>query len=113
MNNDIIDVIRFKTLLLEHKEKLQEIAATGNAAAETVELDQTKMGRLSRMDALQGQAMSVEANRRREANLIKIDAALRRIEEGEYGFCLNCGEPISVKRLEVDPAAPRCITCAE
>lgn len=113
MNDDSIDLIRFKALLLHIKEELQEVEAIGNEAAETVELDQTRMGRLSRMDALQGQAMSVETKRRREVSLTKIDAALRRIEEGEYGFCLSCDEPISIRRLEVDPAAPLCINCAE
>lgn len=111
--DDDMDFKKFKTLLLQKRGELQEIEATGNAAAETVELDQTRMGRLSRMDALQGQAMSVEAKRRREVNVNNIDAALRRIEEGGYGFCLSCDEPISVGRLEVDPAATLCIGCAE
>ena len=98
-------------LLLQHQELLA-LEETGNDAAMTVELDQSRVGRLSRMDALQGQAMSQEAKRRRHVELLKITAALRRIEEGEYGYCVMCDEAIAVKRLEIDPAASLCINCA-
>ena len=77
-----------------------------------VELDQTRTGRLSRMDALQNQAMAVEVERRREFELTRIDAALERLKDGEYGYCITCGEPIALKRLELDPATPVCIECA-
>ena len=77
-----------------------------------VELDQQMVGRLSRMDALQIQAMAKETSRRRAGELRRIAAALARIEEGEYGYCVECGEEIAVRRLELDPAAPLCINCA-
>jgi DnaK suppressor protein len=77
-----------------------------------VELDQARVGRLSRMDALQGQAMAEATDRRRHQELERIDAALARLAEGDYGFCLECGEAIAEKRLAFDPAAPLCIACA-
>ena len=76
-----------------------------------VELDQQSVGRLSRMDALQVQAMAQESSRRRAAQRQRIAAALERIDEGEYGFCIKCGEEIPRRRLELDPAAPCCIDC--
>lgn len=78
-----------------------------------VELDQTRVGRLSRMDALQNQAMAQETERRRQQELTRIDAALHRLDEGTYGECLECGEPISEQRLALDPSAPHCIGCAD
>jgi len=107
-----IDLDRFKALLLRRRDDLLSVAETGEEAAQTIELDQARVGRLSRMDALQGQAMSLEAKRRRELALQRIAAALHRIEGGDYGYCLDCGEAISLRRLEVDPAAPLCIQCA-
>jgi len=107
-----IDPDRFKALLLQRRDHLLSVAETGEEAAQPIELDQARMGRLSRMDALQGQAMSLETKRRRESALQRIAAALHRIEEGDYGYCLDCGEAISSRRLEVDPAAPLCIQCA-
>ncbi|MES9904663.1 MAG: TraR/DksA C4-type zinc finger protein [Sedimenticola sp.] len=104
---------RFHQLLQERREALLSVSATANQAAGTVKLDQTCVGRLSRMDALRSQAMSVESNRRRNLELKRIAAALSRINEGEYGYCLSCGEEIAEKRLEVDPAAPFCIICAD
>lgn len=111
--SDSPDPRRFHALLLERRAALLEVAGTGREAAATVELDQSRVGRLSRMDALQAQAMSRETNRRREVELARIAAALQRIEDGEYGFCLNCGEAIAEGRLLSDPSAPRCIDCAD
>ena len=102
----------FRQQLLQLQEDLSALKAVGNAAAGIVELDQTSVGRLSRMDALQGQAMSKEQGRRRDLELQKISAALRRIETGDYGFCLGCDEAIAIQRLTLDPAATLCISCA-
>jgi DnaK suppressor protein len=101
------------------KERLQALRSELSHAIEEeedstrpVEVDQARIGRLSRLDAIQAQAMSVETERRRLGELRRVDEALERIEEGEYGFCLECGEPINPKRLAVDPAASLCIRCA-
>jgi DnaK suppressor protein len=42
-----------------------------------------------------------------------IDDAISRLDKGEYGFCVDCSEPISSKRLETFPYAARCIVCQE
>ena len=94
----------------------QEIACDDQTSQEQtseVELDQSRVGRLSRMDALQSQAMGEATHQRRELELKKIARALRRIDEGEYGECLSCGEEINHQRLAIDPAATQCIVCAE
>ena len=102
----------FQSLLQDKKSQLDSIKETAEGAAGVVELDQSKVGRLSRMDAMQAQAMSVETNRRREIELQRIGNALQRIEDDEYGTCLRCGEDIDIQRLEIDPATPVCIDCA-
>lgn len=99
---------RLKTML----DELLQVSDTAKESARTVELDQARVGRLSRMDALQAQAMSIESNRRREQQIKRIKSALERLETGEYGLCLVCGEEINRSRLDVDPAAPLCIECA-
>ena len=109
----LLDTDHFRKCLLKRQSELKVLAETGAEAAQTVELDQARVGRLSRMDALQGQAMSQEARRRREKELIRVSKALKRLELGEFGECLTCGEEIAVGRLEVDPAATLCIRCAE
>lgn len=106
------DCARFRALLLERRAAIESVAEDGRRAARTVELDQTRVGRLSRMDALQQQAMQLEACRRRDGELARIASALRRIEMGEYGNCLECGDPIAEGRLEVDPAGTLCVGCA-
>ncbi len=98
--------------LLDMQQELQALEAIGDEAASTVDLDQSCVGRLSRMDALQGQAMSLEAKRRRGVEQQKISAALQRIESGDYGYCVSCEEAIAAQRLQHDPAASLCIDCA-
>ena len=98
--------------LRARRASVTEAAAAHEDDRRPVQLDQTRIGRLSRMDALQSQAMAVEVERRRELELTRIDAALERLKDGEYGYCITCGEPIALKRLELDPATPVCIECA-
>ena len=102
----------YRQLLMRRQEELCSLAQTGQEAADTVELDQSKVGRLSRMDALQAQAISQERERRRALELARIDAALQRIESGDYGYCVDCDEPIAEQRLKFDPAVTLCIGCA-
>ena len=104
--------IDWRDRLLALQAELESIAATGDESAAVVELDQSKVGRLSRMDAMQAQAMAKAASNRRQAMLLKITAALKRIDEGDFGLCRECEEPIKPKRLEFDPTAIYCIECA-
>ena len=98
--------------LLELRESLRQAQETGDQAEKTVELDQTRVGRLSRMDAMQAQAMSIETGRRRRQKLLQIAAALKRIEDNDFGYCQDCGEEIATARLQVDPTVLLCINCA-
>lgn len=107
-----VDAAAFRALLIKRREELLGTAEQADESASTVELDQTKVGRLSRMDALQSQAMSKATNQRRDLELKRIGAALRRIDEEEYGYCITCGEEIAPKRLQADPTASLCIDCA-
>ena len=108
-----IDLALCKEKLLKLRDELQQIENTGNEASRTVELDQSRVGRLSRMDAMQSQAMSLESKRRRDIKLQRIDSALKRIAKDEFGFCIKCEEEIERKRLEFDPTSLLCIDCAE
>ncbi|MEZ5759321.1 MAG: TraR/DksA C4-type zinc finger protein [Emcibacteraceae bacterium] len=102
----------FKKRLLEKKQALLSIIEGAKDNSKAVTLDQSTVGRLSRMDAMQGQAMAEEVKRRRLNDLKKIDAALRRIEEDDFGYCLNCGDDIDEKRLAFDPSITLCTNCA-
>jgi DnaK suppressor protein len=102
----------YKKRLLEMQKDLRRAEETGEEAEQAVELDQTRVGRLSRMDAMQAQQMSIETGRRRRQKLVQISAALKRIETDDFGYCEECGEEIAHKRLDIDPTVRFCITCA-
>ena len=109
---DCMDSERLKKLLLQQQHDLLQVRESGSRAAGTVTLDQTSVGRLSRMDALQSQAMLQEAVRRREQSLRDIGDALRRIENDDYGFCEECGMEIADKRLQFNPTVRYCVDCS-
>lgn len=77
-----------------------------------VELDQQSVGRVSRIDAMQMQAMSQPVRRRRAGRRVALQQALKRIDEGEFGFCVECGNQIAPARLDVDPTFAACVRCA-
>ena len=101
-----------KTRLQERRAELlaDEAATSGDRAP--VELDQQSVGRLSRMDAMQVREMARAHAGRRRAELARIGEALERLEAGDYGLCVSCGEDIGPKRLEGDPAVATCVRCA-
>ncbi len=107
-----IDPQRARARLQALRAALDDTAASAADAAGTVALDQSRVGRLSRMDALQSQAMAMETQRRRVIQVQRIDSALQRLASGEYGLCVSCGEAIAPGRLEHDPAVPVCLACA-
>jgi len=111
-NDHDINFVAIADRLWKRRAELQALLNSTQINRETVELDQSKVGRLSRMDALQGQAMALESERRRIAELKRIDAALKRLDGDDYGYCVRCDEEIGAARLEFDPAVTNCIRCA-
>ncbi|MDF1856744.1 TraR/DksA C4-type zinc finger protein [Pseudooceanicola sp.] len=103
---------RYRPQLLEEQEELRATSEATIADRKPVELDQQSVGRLSRMDALQNQAMAAGTEARRAARGRALSAALGRIAAGEFGYCDRCGDFIGFARLDLDPAAVRCMSCA-
>jgi len=101
--------IRLEKIMAE----LVDANSSAKQAAATVNLDQSRVGRLSRMDALQNQAISQSALAMRKQEIQLVKSALRRLDSGDYGLCVVCDEAIDPRRLDHNPAAPMCIQCAE
>ena len=92
---------------------ISDLADTAADDTLPVQLDQQSVGRLARMDALQRQAMASETKRRRDHRRVRLLQALNRIEEGEFGFCAECGEGIPAGRLDIDATFHLCVRCSE
>jgi len=107
-----MDPAAARARLLAARAELDRQDQATEADRAPVELDQTSVGRLSRMDAIQGQAMAMAARQRRGLERRRIDAALGRIEAGDYGWCVQCGEAIPARRLELDPTVSTCVACS-
>ncbi|WP_229806332.1 TraR/DksA family transcriptional regulator [Aidingimonas halophila] len=113
LNHPELDIDEMRSRLLEERERLQAESESSQSSRDTVVLDQTSVGRLSRMDAMQAQAMAQEEERRRQNALRRIQGALQRIDDDCFGECIECGEWIAAKRLEWDPSVLKCIDCAQ
>lgn len=109
----MIDVATFRERLLAERAEILAGDQDGADDRGTVTLDQQSVGRLSRMDAMQRQAMAQATSRRRQARLTRIDAALERLEQDEFGYCEDCGEDIPPARLDLDPTVMLCVSCAK
>ena len=106
-----MDAAYFRARIECEQQELRMLSDAGRKARAPVELDQQSVGRLSRMDAIQQQSMDLARDERRKARLAVLAAALNRLDEDEFGYCLACGEDISRQRLEIDPAVTLCVDC--
>ncbi|MHC9509707.1 TraR/DksA family transcriptional regulator [Kangiella sp. M94] len=104
-------ILHFKSELLQIEKELIGALGLAEEVGEKVELDQARFGRVSRGSALMDQAMSEAGVERDKKRLIAVRKALKRIEDKQYGFCLECDEPISEKRLDVAPETELCLDC--
>lgn len=106
------DLQKFKQLLEKQRDQLMSFQDLAQSSTQTVTLDQSSFGRVSRGDALQSQSMAIETTRLRQQQLRKISTALALIDSGDYGYCAVCDKDIDLRRLEIDPASTMCVPCA-
>jgi DnaK suppressor protein len=99
--------------LLRQLARLEKSMRVTDEALEPVQLDQSAVGRLSRIDSLQNQGLARNLQERERIKLAHIEGALRRLEEGTFGLCVPCGGEIPFGRLYVVPEAPTCAACGD
>ena len=103
--------VKYKKLIESQLENLDLEDALGRDSQKTVELDQQSVGRLSRIDALQSQAMAQAQQRRRNNLKALLQATMSRLNNEEFGYCEDCGDEIEDARLLANPVVTKCMTC--
>jgi DnaK suppressor protein len=103
---------KFKSLLSEKRRRLLE-QANETLENEMVLSADDRFDEVDQASSEYMQAFSFRLRGRERHLLNKIELALRKIDDGIYGVCEECEEPISTKRLEARPEAPLCIQCKE
>jgi DnaK suppressor protein len=106
-------LLRMREQLAAESESIQAGLAMASSNAAVVELDQSGTGRISRIDAMQQQAMAATQRERLLVRQRRIQAALQRLDGGGFGRCCQCELPLDVERLVADPAAPFCAECQQ
>lgn len=99
--------------LRELKDDIESQLQRNESSSAPVELDQTLVGRVSRVDALQQQGIALNSRRNLMLRQKKILAALQALDSGDYGYCQECDEPVGYARLTVKPEASFCLKCQE
>lgn len=106
-------IAEFRDELERQLAKLEKSMTVTDKALEAVALDQGAVGRLSRMDSLQSQALAKGLRERESARLGLIQEALRRLDSGTYGVCIVCGGAVAAERLFVFPESGTCARCGD
>lgn len=99
--------------LRARRDELLAALSAEDHSHQPVELDQSRVGRLSRIDAIAQSEMARASRSGSKTELHRIDAAIARIENGTYGTCCRCRQLVGRERIQADPATPFCLSCFE
>lgn len=107
-----IDLRDYRRLLVAFRDELERWWGAPSAGADDAPECLASKKAAEPLGVLHAEAVAIEADRRRSAELRQIEEALQRMDDGRYGYCVTCGESIAPDRLESDPAAAHCADCA-
>ena len=105
----MVDTAKFRGVL---EARLAELQARLREIDETLDSHQSKDWEELATER-EGDEVLEQMGSSGKVEITKIQAALDRMEEGEFGYCVSCGEEISSERLDVVPHTPFCRNCAE
>jgi len=110
---ELADQNIIREIVTEKISELEKQLALSQESSQTVELDQSLAGRVSRIDAIQQQKMAKSSFERDKKLLVKLQQTLNKLSDKHYGICEECDEPIPITRLKVKPESKFCIDCQE
>lgn len=108
-----VSLQEWKARLLALRADIEALLAAHEEPRAQPESDQEVGDRSARAEAVLDHEMAAETTRRRHTEIHRINAALKRLEDGAFGDCVTCDLPISPERLALDPATPFCISHAK
>jgi DnaK suppressor protein len=112
MNPTDIDPTALRQRLERRANQLrEEIGQAQHRPADTADATHEVLDRKDQADARAYDGVADAEAERDRTELAEVQAALRRLAEGSYGRCADCGEPIGSQRLQAQPAAARCLAC--
>ena len=99
---------RRREMMSQVQERMRDVRAEGASSVVQGVLDAAESSEADIQDEIEFALIQMKAE-----TLNKIDEALRRLEEGTYGYCFECGDEVSERRLRALPFAVRCKDCEE
>ena len=110
---NLSDKAHIKSVITEKIAELRLVVESDANGQEQIELDQTRVGRLARMDAVQHHAIAQAQGERALKQLGLLELLLSKVDDEDFGECHYCGEDIPVGRLLIRPESLRCVQCAD
>jgi DnaK suppressor protein len=104
---------RVRVSISQRIAELRIVVESDSKGTDQIELDQTRVGRLARMDAVQHHAIAQAQGDRASKQLKLLELLLSKVDDEDFGECHYCGEDIPVGRLLIRPESLRCVACAE
>ena len=105
-------IVELEKRLTVLRDELTAMMQSTREGTRPVALDEP-IGRLTRMDAMQQQSMSKANRGQTDLRLRQVRQSLKLVEQGEYGLCRRCEEPIGYARLSARPESPYCLDCQD
>lgn len=104
-NQSVKDALTLKRVkLIKAIEELKELTKP--------EAPDCAIGRVSRMDAINNRSINESALRKKKLQLVKIDEALKSVNDPNFGKCIKCGKTIQAARILLMPESKVCVNCA-
>jgi len=97
--------------LLRVLDRIERSRRSSGTAPQPTDLDVSSIGHLSRIEALQNQGLMQTLQERERVRVAQVVDALTRIEQGGFGICGACGQPIPFERLQIFPETRTCAAC--
>ena len=102
--------LRYKTIIQNKRKELVREIRTQTGAITITESESDPLDQIQTMKIREDNATQLD---RRTRLLADLDRSLHAISDGSYGLCVDCEEPVSLKRMESIPWASRCINCQQ
>ena len=103
---------RIIQIIIEKIDQVKKNVETFKKLSKPVSPDNA-LGRITRMEAINSKSISEASLEKSKQTLNRLQKSLKRVNDPDFGYCINCEEPIPYKRLLIMPETPFCVSCAQ
>ena len=107
----LLDKAKIKKLIIEEIETVKSLINELVKVTKPIS-PENAIGRISRMDAINNKSINVASLTQSRIKLNKLEIALTKLNDKDFGLCIRCQQPIPLGRIMLMPHANKCVNCA-